>query len=124
VSRAAPRLPLLVLGVALGGAVGGVARYGLALAVPADRGEPPLGTLAVNLLGCLALGLVVGRWRHTVWVRPVVGTGVLGGFTTWSALAVETDRLVSGAPALALAYLAVTTLGGLGAVLLGLRLAR
>jgi CrcB protein len=124
VTPGAPRPALLVAAVAAGGAVGGLARHGLAVALPTGRADLPLATLAVNLLGCLALGVVVARWRESAWVRPVVGTGVLGGFTTWSALAVETDRLLGAEPALALGYLVATTLGGLALARLGLRLAR
>ncbi len=114
-------MPLLV---ALGGALGACARYGLTLALPTSPGALPVATLVANLIGCLLLGLLVGRCPDGPVLRPLVGTGVLGGFTTFSALALQTDRLVVAAPGLALGYLGLTTLGGLALASLGLRLAR
>lgn len=110
--------------MAAGGAVGAVARHGLAVALPAEPGGLPVATLTANLLGCLLLGLLVGARPHDPVLRPLLGTGVLGGFTTFSALALQTDRLLADAPLLALAYLALTTTGGLLLAALGLRLAR
>ena len=121
-----PQVPVALAGllpaVAAAGALGALARAGLAALLPTPSGGLPLATLLVNVGGCFLLGLLVARCPDGRWARPVVGTGLLGGFTTWSALAVETDRLVGDAPALALAYLGVTTLGGLLAVAAGLRL--
>ena len=122
--QAPPALARLLPAVAAAGALGALARAGLGEAVPVAPGRLPVATLAVNLLGCLLLGLLVARCRDGHWARPVLGTGLLGGFTTWSALAVETDRLLLDAPALAVGYLALTTAGGLAAVALGLRLGR
>jgi len=84
----------------------------------------PVSTLLTNLLGCLALGLLVGARPDARWLRPFVGTGMLGGFTTFSTYAVETDRLVPDRPAVALGYLAATTVGGLAAAAVGLRTGR
>lgn len=113
-----PPVPVLV---AAGGAVGAVARYLVGAALPA---HPLAATLAVNLLGCLLLGLLVGRRPDDPVLRPLLGTGVLGGFTTFSALALQTDRLLADRPLLGLSYLAATTAGGLALVALGLRLGR
>lgn len=116
-------MPPVLLLVAVGGAVGALARYGLAEMLPAEPAGLPLATLLTNLVGCLLLGLLVGRWRRSAVLRPLLGTGVLGGFTTFSALALQTDRLLADRPAVALGYLAATTAGGLLLVALGLRLA-
>lgn len=113
--------PRLVALVALGGAAGSLARYGVGEAV-GERGGIPLGTLGVNVVGAFLLGLLVeglarrgpdrGRRRAA---RLLLGTGFLGGFTTYSAFALESERLASGGePAIALAYVLATL--GLGYV--------
>jgi CrcB protein len=119
-----PPLSALLPVVAVGGALGALGRYGLSVALPAGPGELPLATLATNLSGCLALGLLVGRWPHARWLRPFAGTGVLAGFTTFSAFALETDRLLLHAPLLGLGYAAVSLAGGLVLAAAGLRWAR
>ena len=116
-----PRLPLLVALVAVGGALGGLARWALGEGV-APVGGLPLATLLANLLGCLALGLLVGRVGSSPVPRALLGTGLLGGFTTFSTLALETDRLLAAAPGTALAHLALNTAGGLALARVGLRL--
>lgn len=116
-------MPVL-LAVALGGVLGSLARWGVDEAMPATRpGDWPWATLTVNLVGALAIGalltsgLLVGR-PH--WWRPLLVTGVLGGFTTFSALALETGVMLdAGRPLAAIGYLAVTVAGGLAAVVLG-----
>lgn len=83
-----------VLWVALGGAVGSVLRYLISDAL--NRRDAPWGTVVVNLVGSLALGIVVGwfaRRNADSLVRVAVGVGFLGGFTTFSAWAVETIAL-------------------------------
>lgn len=116
--------PRLVAAVAAAGACGAVARHGLAEALPTPDGALPLATLLANLTGCLLLGLLVARAPAPDWVRPVLGAGLLGGWTTWSGLALETDRLLAGAPVLALAYLLLSTVGGAALAAAGLRLGR
>ena len=106
--------------VALGGAIGSVLRYAVALALPVHDGGWPLATLTVNVVGAFALGWLLeglaGRGRETLRVRRLrlfAGTGLLGGFTTYSSLALETERLLAaGDVALALAYLSVTLVVG------------
>lgn len=110
--------------MAAAGAVGAAARYGLGEVLPTPDDGLPLATLLANLTGCLLLGLLAARAPAARWARPVLGTGLLGGWTTWSALAVETDRLLTGAPALAVGYLLVSTAGGAALAALGLRLGR
>lgn len=123
-ATAPPRLgPLLAL-VAVGGAIGALGRYGLSVVLPSDPGELPLATLLTNLSGCLALGMLVGRQPRSAWLRPFLGTGVLGGFTTFSAFALETDRLLVEAPLLAGAYVGASLAGGLALTAAGLRWGR
>ena len=103
------------LAVALGGAVGSVARVGVDAALPATTGGFPLSTLLVNLTGAFALAVLLARVRGPL-VRAGVGTGLLGAWTTFSALAVQTVELVEVAPVTAAAYVAATLIGGIAAV--------
>lgn len=114
--------------VALGGALGALARWAVAQALPHDPGRFPWATLLTNVLGCFLIGvlmvLVVEHWPEHLLVRPFIGTGILAGFTTFSTYVVDTRTLVAtGRPAVAAAYLAGTLAVGLLAVVTGLRLA-
>lgn len=122
------RQPRLLAVIALGGVLGSLARWGVDVAFgERDPGHWPWATLVVNVVGCLAIGLLAARLpadRGAWWPRPLLITGVLGGFTTFSAYAVETGLLIEeGAPLLAAGYLAITVVAGLLAVQLGTRLA-
>ena len=107
--------------VALGGALGSLARHGLGLAL---AGAAPLGTLAANVLGCALIGYLHAK-VGTEAGRALLMTGVCGGFTTWSAFGLETVRMASdGRLGAAAGYAAGTLVLGLGAVALGWQLAR
>ena len=67
-----------------GGSIGTAARLGVALWIP-DAGGFPVATLAVNVLGALLIGILAARLPQTTGLRVFLGTGVLGGFTTYSA---------------------------------------
>jgi CrcB protein len=116
-------MPVLVA-IALGGVLGSLARWGVDEAMPATYpGDLPWATLIVNLVGAFAIGallssgLLQGRPR---WWRPMLVTGVLGGFTTFSAVALETGVMLdAGRPAVAVGYLALTVVAGLAAVRIG-----
>ena len=119
--------------VALGGAVGTALREAVALVVP-GVGQLPVATLAVNILGAFLLGLLLealvrrgpdeGRRRT---LRLLLGTGLLGGFTTYSALATDTGLLLAAGAAdstgVALLYAIGTVLLGGVATLAGIALA-
>ena len=107
--------------VAAGGATGAAARYLIGREWPAPAGSFPVSTLVVNLLGCALIGvlmvLITEVWSRQRLLRPFLGTGVLGGFTTFSTYAVDIQRLGAGAHlGTALLYLAVTPIGALLAV--------
>ncbi|MFB8207753.1 fluoride efflux transporter CrcB [Streptomyces sp. NPDC056010] len=107
--------------VALGGATGACARYGAGLLWPTASGGFPWTTLVVNVVGCAVIGVfmvVISEvWAAHRLVRPFFGTGVLGGFTTFSTYAVDIEQLVSKDRAgTGLVYLGVTLLAALAAV--------
>ena len=117
-------LPVLVV-VSAGGVIGALARYAVTYG---GNDLFPWRTLVVNVSGCFAIGVLMVvvtevRATHRL-VRPFLGTGVLGGYTTFSAYAVETERLLSGHLLLALVYLGGTAIAALVAVRAGVVLTR
>lgn len=105
--------------VAVGGAIGACSRYGASLLWPTEPGAFPWTTLAVNITGCAAMGIVMVLisevWSAHRLLRPLVGTGILGGYTTFSAYAAEIQHLAdTGHAGTGLAYLALTVLAALG----------
>nr|WP_254909702.1 CrcB family protein [Micromonospora sp. NBS 11-29] len=116
--------PATVLAViAAGGVLGALARAGAQAAVPPSPTGFPWATFGVNVTGCLLIGALMAVLTTRPagpLVRPFLGVGVLGGFTTFSAYAVDAQRLLlAGAAGTALAYLAATVLGALLAVAAG-----
>lgn len=112
--------------VAIAGGVGAAARYLIGLAV--GQSGFPWATLGINLAGSLLLGALVGaglrRDLHPLLLLAL-GTGLLGGFTTFSAFSVEAVQLLrAGRMGAAIAYVAASTLGGLLAAAVGLALVR
>ena len=106
--------------VALGGAVGATLRYATSLVVVTPAGEFPWATLAVNILGSAAIGLLWGAYGSAEWFsswgRALLVVGLLGGFTTFSAFSFETLALLQdGRWQLASAYVIVSLLGCLAA---------
>ncbi|WP_181140220.1 CrcB family protein [Streptomyces sp. Ru62] len=107
--------------VAAGGALGAMARYGASLLWPTAPGTFPWTTLVVNAAGCAVIGafmvVITDVWAAHRLVRPFFGTGVLGGFTTFSTYSVDIHQLVQGGHArTGLAYLAATLFAALAAV--------
>lgn len=116
-----------LLAVGLGGAAGSVARYAVALWLNPRLAAFPLGTLAVNLSGGLAIGAalaVLERHPDAAW-RLWLVTGFCGGYTTFSAFSAESLQLVQrGEPGLALLHTLAHVAGALAAAALGHRLLR
>jgi CrcB protein len=118
----------IVAAVALGGGIGAAARYGASLLWPVTDGFP-WTTLWVNALGCAVIGVfmvvITDVWAAHRLVRPFFGTGILGGFTTFSTYAVDIQKLVdAGEARTGLAYLAATLLAALAAVWLAATVTR
>lgn len=114
------------LAVALGGALGSLARYWLALwAAPASRWLP-LGTMGINVAGSFLIGFVgtltlaSGRHPAPEWLRLFIMVGVCGGFTTFSSFSLQTlDLIRAGAVPRALLHVAASVLLCLAAVAAG-----
>lgn len=110
-----------LVAVAAGGALGTLARAGIAELVPTTAGRFPWGTFAVNVTGAFLLGvlvtLIVGGRADERLLRPFALTGFLGGYTTFSTYVVEADRLArAGHPGLASVYALGSVVAGVGAV--------
>ncbi len=123
----APRRASVAAVVALGGGLGALARH--AATLPQQDGALPWTVLAVNTLGCALIGVlmvaVTETWDAHPLLRPFLGIGVLGGFTTFSAYAADVHTLLGqGRPAVAALYLAGTVAAALAAVWAGTALAR
>ena len=120
-----------ILLVALGGAIGATARYGLGVGFGrlAPGAQWPWATLTANLVGGLLMGLLAGWLAHRGGagqepVRLFAAVGVLGGFTTFSAFSLEATMLWGRAPALAIGYVAVSVALGAALCLAGFWLFR
>ncbi|MFF6777658.1 fluoride efflux transporter CrcB [Streptomyces sp. NPDC012637] len=125
------RAQLLVVGaVAVGGALGAAARYAATLAWPTPAGAFPWTILTVNAAGCAFLGALMVFATETAspphpLLRPFLGTGVCGGFTTFSTYTLDTQRLLAAGDApRALLYLGGTAVTALAAVWAGVVAAR
>ena len=113
------------LAIAAGGAVGGLLRRSVNVLVPAADGGFPWATFAENVAGCLLLAVLLVYvsevWPPRRYVRPFLGIGVLGSFTTFSTFTNETRALVdAGQAPLAFGYVAASLLAGLAATYVGL----
>lgn len=119
----------IVAVVALGGGIGAAARYGAGQLWPTTTAGFPWTTLWVNVIGCAVIGVFMVVITEVLaahrLIRPFFGTGVLGGFTTFSTYAVDVERLVNAGEARAgLVYLAATLVAALSAVWLAVAAAR
>lgn len=122
------RLRVLAV-ISIGGALGALARYGVALALPTPPGGFPWSTFIINVTGCALIGvlmvLVTDVFTGRPLLRPFIGVGVLGGYTTFSTYANEIRALLRpGSLPIAFAYLAGTLVCALLAVLVGMVAAR
>ena len=114
--------------VSIGGVLGALTRYGLQSAFPSPSDGFGWATFAINVSGCLLIGMVIvfateSSWAHPL-LRPFLATGVLGGYTTFSTYVVGMQReLSAGAPRTALAYGAATAIAALAAAWAGMRAA-
>ena len=114
----------LVLLVGLGGAIGSMLRYLATEIIPSNH--IPYGTISVNLVGSMLLGLMFGAIAADVIINQnyvlLFGTGVLGAFTTMSAFAMDTVTLSEDELSKTVIYIAITIFGSIGFAWLGYKL--
>ncbi len=123
----APRRVAL-LAVAVGGALGTIARYAISRAVPPVAASIPWSIFAVNISGSFVLGfvfqLVLERWPTNEYIRPFVAVGFIGAFTTFSTVMVDTDLLVrDGNAVTAAVYVVGSVIAGVVAAFTGIAIA-
>ena len=115
------------MAVLVGGVLGTGIRLGTDILLPHGADDFPLGTLIINVLGSFLLGLIVARFWTAApsWLKAGLGTGLLGSFTTFSALMVSVVALTgSGLWLIAVLYLVLSLMLGFGAAAVGLRAGR
>lgn len=114
--------------VFLGAGLGGVMRHGVNLAAARLGSGFPWGTMTINVLGSVAMGLVTGWFAARgggMGARLFIATGILGGFTTFSTFSLEAFVLIErGETAAALAYVLGSVMVGVAGLVLGLMLMR
>lgn len=114
----------LVLLVGLGGAVGSMLRYLATEIIPSNH--IPYGTISVNLVGSMLLGIMFGAIAADVIINQnyvlLFGTGVLGAFTTMSAFAMDTVTLSEDELSKTVIYITITIFGSIGFAWLGYKL--
>jgi CrcB protein len=119
----------LVLAISGGGVGGALARYSVGILLPHRADGFPWATFWVNVSGCLLMGVLMVAiteiWSPHRLLRPFLGTGLLGGFTTFSTYTSDGRLLLAdGHPVQGLLYVACTVVAALSAVYVGLTLAR
>ncbi len=112
------------IAVAIGGVIGATVRWAVGTQLAPDGTDGfPLDVLVVNVTGCMLIGVTAARISRPSIAWAFVATGVLGGFTTMSSLAVTLNELAeSGETATLVTYLVVTLAAGFGALLAAERL--
>jgi CrcB protein len=115
--------------IAAGGAIGAIARWAIGVALPPGDTGFPWATFLINVTGCLLIGVlmvvVTDVYPDRKLLRPFLGVGVLGGFTTFSTYIVDIERrLTGGAAVVAVVYLIVTVVGALLATAAGITVTR
>ncbi len=119
-----------ILLIAIGGLLGSVARYLSMVYMTRFFPSPfPFGTFAVNIVGCLIIGVVYGLSLRFIWLTPewrlLLATGFCGGFTTFSAFALENVQLLQQSNYSTFALYSISSFAlGLGAVFMGITLTR
>jgi CrcB protein len=120
---------IIVVALGFGGVLGAVSRYALSLAIPTQTGQFPWNTFLINVSGSAVLGfiliLLIEQFPRGRLARPVIGTGFIGAYTTFSTFMVEAVLLIrDGRPEYAVAYLVGSVFAGLLAVWTGMTSAR
>src|SRR3954463_11253863 len=120
--------PAVLAAIAVGGALGAEARYGLGVLLPHTPGQWPWATWLINVSGCFLIGILMVVITELTsphrLVRPLLGVGVLGGYTTFSTAMVDVQQLeLAGRGGAALGYLISTVTAAVAAAFTGMVLA-
>jgi fluoride exporter len=115
--------------IAAGGVLGAEARYGLGVLLPHDPGQWPWATWLINVTGCFLIGILMVIITEVTsphrLVRPFVGVGILGGYTTFSTAMVDVQQMaLAGNGGAALGYLLATLFAAVAAAFAGATAAR
>jgi CrcB protein len=127
--RRPERDPAVLAAIAAGGVLGAEARYGVSLLRPHEPGQWPMATWLVNVSGCFLIGVLMFAITELTsphrLVRPFLGVGVLGGYTTFSTAMVDVQQLaLAGRGGAALGYLLATVVAAVAAAYAGVALTR
>jgi fluoride exporter len=130
----APRLarnwdPAVLAAIAAGGVLGAEARYGLGLLLPHAPGEWPWATWSINISGCFLIGILMVVITELTsphrLLRPFLGVGILGGYTTFSTAMVDVQQMaLAGHEGAALGYMLATVTAAVAAAFAGVALTR
>lgn len=121
--------PAVLAAISAGGVLGGEARYGLSVLMPHEPGTWPMATWLTNVSGCFLIGILMFSITELTaphrLVRPFLGVGVLGGYTTFSTAMVDVQQLaLAGREGAALGYLLVTLIAAVLAAFAGVTFTR
>src|SRR3954451_19713937 len=121
--------PAVLAAIAVGGVLGAEARYGLGVLLPHEPGQWPWATWLINVSGCFLIGILMVAITELTsphrLLRPFLGVGVLGGYTTFSTAMVDVQQLaLAGRAGTALAYLLSTAVAAVVAAFAGTVLTR
>jgi fluoride exporter len=121
--------PAVLAVIAAGGVLGAEARYGLSVLLPHQPGQWPMATWLTNVSGCFLIGVLMVVISELTsphrLVRPFLGVGVLGGYTTFSTAMVDVQQLsLAGRGGVALGYLLATLAAAVGAAFAGVLMTR
>ncbi len=121
--------PAVLAAIAAGGVLGAEARYGLSVLIPHQPGQWPMATWLINVSGCFLIGILMVVITELTsphrLVRPFLGVGVLGGYTTFSTAMVDVQQMaLAGHGGAALGYLIATVTAAVAAAFAGVTLTR
>ena len=121
--------PVVLAAIAAGGVLGAEARYAMSVLMPHDPGQWPWATWLVNISGCFLIGILMVIITELTsphrLIRPFLGVGVLGGYTTFSTAMVDVQQMaLAGHAAASLGYLVATVSAAVAAAFTGVTMAR
>jgi CrcB protein len=121
--------PPVLAAIAAGGVLGAEARYGLSVLMPHEPGQWPMATWLINVSGCFLIGILMFSITELTsphrLVRPFLGVGVLGGYTTFSTAMVDVQQMaLAGREGAALGYMLATLVAAVAAAFAGVSLTR